>query len=102
MGKKIEKQSEAEIKCTVCGDEEAMFIQCEKCMVRSKAGRNGMFRKRVFKERGKKCEKCGESEMICLTIHHLDKKNHPYNIKKVKVLCLNCHVGRIHRQGRDD
>lgn len=95
-------QEDAKIICTVCGDNEAIFIQCESCVVKNKIKRNAIFKKRVFKERGKKCEMCGEGEKICMTIHHLDKKNHPYDIKKVRVLCLNCHVGKIHKQGRDD
>jgi hypothetical protein len=90
------------IKCMVCGEKEAVFIQCERCMVASKQGRHGKFKKLAYKTLGKKCNRCGETDPMCLSIHHHDKNGHPYDLKYVEVLCLNCHMGRVHKQIRDD
>jgi len=96
------EKSENKIICRTCGENEAIFIQCEKCLVESKQGRNGKFKRLVYKTKGRKCERCGEDDMKCLSIHHKDKKGHPYDIEWVEVLCLNCHMGKIHKQIRDD
>ena len=90
------------IMCMVCGEKEANFIQCEKCMVASKGERGIKFKRLIWKTKGAKCEMCGFDDKNCLSIHHLDKKNHPYDMEYVQVLCLNCHMGKIHKQLRND
>jgi hypothetical protein len=61
------------------------------------------FRERVFKVRGKKCERCKISTN--LQIHHLKyKKKHyawEYSTDEVLVLCNNCHK-RIHGLDLDE
>ena len=60
------------------------------------------FRERVFKERGRKCERCGSVEH--LQIHHLEYKGAKlawrYKISEVIVLCDTCH-SRLHHKDNE-
>ena len=55
----------------------------------------GSIRKRLFEERGYKCELCNLSEWmsknIILEIHHKDGNNKNNTLKNLQILCPNCH-----------
>lgn len=54
-------------------------------------------RRRIFKERGRKCEVCGWQEVnpFCNTvpvqIHHINGNNKDHRTENLIVLCPNCH-----------
>lgn len=56
------------------------------------------FRKLVFKERGRKCEKCGKESN--LQIHHTQYRKGwlpwEYPMSMIKVLCRGCHASVHH------
>ena len=87
--------------CKAC--KEGVPAYCQTCFENIPIGLSRIFKKKVWKNAGGKCEnivngkRCNESDECCLTVHHEDKMNHPYNPKKAKLMCLNCHIGRIHR-----
>lgn len=79
--------------CRLCKLNEATV--CEDCLSSSKTERDAIFKHKVWKRAGKKCQICGESDKRCLTVHHLDKLNHPYDPGYALLLCFNCHSGRM-------
>jgi hypothetical protein len=88
------------VKCQICKVNDAVI--CIDCHGNTSKGRKREFKYRMIKER-KVCEMCGESDKSCLSLHHeRDKETHYYDEDSVKVLCLNCHFGKIHKQGMED
>lgn len=59
------------------------------------------FREKVFKVKGRKCEKCGS--ILNLQIHHPKYKNNrmawEYSINEVVVLCRKCHATEHNLEG---
>ena len=69
-------------------------------------------RNRIFKERGRACEKCGWAEenpfygIVPVQINHIDGNRDNNNEDNVEVLCPNCHslsehymfFGRSHKE----
>ena len=57
------------------------------------------FRERVFRERGRRCERCGRTEQ--LQVHHLEYRGvrlaWKYKVSEVIVLCDACH-SRLHHK----
>jgi hypothetical protein len=86
--------------CRICKINEATV--CEDCLTSTRTKREHIFDHKVWQKAGKKCEMCGELDKKCLTVHHLDKLNHPYDPEFAKLLCFNCHFGRTHNIKRND
>jgi len=86
--------------CNVCGRKPAMI--CIDCHGKNSQGRRREFKRKIFSER-KACEMCGVSDIGCLTIHHENGRgSNSFNESTVKVLCMNCHFGKVHRQEMGD
>lgn len=56
---------------------------------------NIIFKKTVLKRDNYTCQDCGEKDRRCLTVHHKDKENHPFNPEYGVCLCRNCQA-KIH------
>lgn len=46
---------------------------------------------RLFKLRGKICERCGYQEFRILQIHHKDKNRKNNDLNNLELICPNCH-----------
>jgi len=82
------------IKCKKCHEREAEY--CTRCHAFRRILLDKRFKKKVWANAYGRCEMCGETDERCLTVHHEDKEKYPFDVKKAKLVCLNCHWGRIH------
>jgi hypothetical protein len=90
-----------EILCFACGKNPAQY--CHFCLHAGRIKREKEFTRQVWEKAGGKCEMCGMDDKRCLTIHHLEGNGeNKYNVGKAQLLCLNCHIGKIHKQIRND
>ncbi len=51
-----------------------------------------IIRSRLFNERGKFCESCGERRVEILVMHHIDTNRQNNDFSNLMVLCPNCHA----------
>lgn len=86
--------------CERCGQREAKF--CEVCLTGDRIAEKKTFKRKVWQNANKKCEMCGEDDKRCLSVHHENKEQYPFDPDRSKLLCYNCHLGKIHGIRRDD
>lgn len=83
--------------CVKCKEKEAEY--CKECHDNRRIAQEKMFRKKVLRRDNYTCQDCEENDKRCLTVHHKDKENHPFNPDYAKCLCYNCQA-KIHRKGK--
>lgn len=49
-------------------------------------------KKRLARERGKKCERCGYALYQILQVHHRDRNRDNNELENLELLCPNCHA----------
>ena len=84
------------MKCKRCNTNEAEY--CETCLTGERIKEKKVFKKRIWARAKRKCEICNFEDDRCLTIHHIDKKLHPFDVKWAILLCLNCHLCKVHNR----
>lgn len=67
--------------------------RCYGLSMRSDVAPTAKYRKHVFEERPRKCERCGYSTTpAILVVHHKDRNRRNHAPSNLEVLCPNCHA----------
>lgn len=97
-----------EIPCIVCGEAILAGLNKKTCSrkcsnihragikykigrPRDKAEQVRAIKLRLFRERGKECERCGYSKSEILQVHHKDRNRNNNNTQNLEIICPNCH-----------